>query len=609
MYTISMTQISKTILVLSFVVCLFSCNNQLSNNKEAQTLFMNSCAVCHMDNGQSRAPGLVHLGGMTPRSIVTSLETGKMQVQGELLSAAQKIALAEYITNRKYVVGSKPMNYCDDKEIQPTKIRSFGWGGTLEATGFVPEGVAKLSAEKVPYLKLKWAFGFEGGTVTRTKPAVIDEYIVFGSQFGEVYCLDIYTGCVQWVFEADANVRGGIAVSEDIGNELRVYLADFGGNTYALSAANGKLIWKKTVKNEPNNAVTGTPAYYDSLVYIPLTSMEVLTAGQDTYECCKGSGQVVAVDAVSGDEVWRHRVIPEKATERGMNDAGAKIFGPSGSPVWSSPTIDVKRGLLYIGTGENNSYPPTTNSDALQALDLKTGKLVWNYQATPKDVYTEGCPNAANCPEPLGPDVDFGMAPVLTTRADGRDVLIAGQKSAVVHCLDPDTGQLIWRKRIGRGGALGGIHWGMATDGHLAYAPNSDWLEFGGDETFSASPGLFALDVMTGEVVWKYTSDPAICRWKSGCYNSNSAAPTMIKGVVFAGGLDGYARACDARNGKVLWEFDSNQSFETVNDVPGQGGAIDGPGPVVANGMVLFNSGYGLFGQMPGNVLLAFSAD
>jgi len=573
----------------------------------AKSLFAVDCAVCHLDNGQSRAPGLIHLGGMTPKSIVASLESGRMQLQGETLSKQQKVAIAELLTMRPFVENNQHLNYCESRNSILSKVKYSGWGGNPEGTGFIEPDIAQLTADQVPNLKLKWAFGFEGGTVTRTKPTIIEEYLIFGSQFGGVYCLDINTGCVKWMFEADANVRGGMAVSEDINNQIIIYFADFGGNVYALKANDGKLIWKTSVKTEPNNAVTGTVAYFDGILYIPLTSMEVITAGLESYECCKGSGQVVAVNAMSGEEIWRHRVIKEPASERGTNAVSARTFGPSGSPVWSSPTIDVARGLLYIGTGENNSNPPTDNSDAIQALDLKTGSLVWNFQATSKDAYISACPDTVNCPDPPGLDVDFGMAPILTIRSDGKEVLIVGQKSGVVHCLDPDTGQPLWQKRIGRGGALGGIHWGMATDGKLAFAANSDWLPFGSDSTVSANPGLFALDLLTGEVVWKSTSDPNICQGKDGCYNSNSAAPTLIEGVVFAGSLDGHARAYNSNNGELIWDFDTHRNFETINGVEGHGGSIDGPGPVVAEGMVLFNSGYGLFGQMPGNVLLAFS--
>ena len=614
-----MKSIPCTTLVLTSLFLLASCADRSAHTTTAdkpspqqlQNLVGASCATCHADNGASRAPSLIHLGAMSPKSIVASLNTGKMQAQGALLTEAEKIGIAEMLTGRPYTTERTAIAYCEDTGQPLQHVKYRGWGGNKEGTGSIPSDIAKLTKDMLPQLKLKWAFGFDGGNVTRTKPTIIGDYMVFGSQFGEVYCLNKATGCAKWMFEADANIRGGIAVSEEVGNGIQLYFADFSGNAYALNADDGKLLWRSNLKNDPNNAVTGTPAYFDGMVYVPLTSMEVVTAGQDTYECCRASGQVVAVEAATGKEVWRHRVVAEAATEQGVNKVGAKRYGPSGAPVWSSPTVDAKRGLLYIGTGENNSNPPTETSDALQALDLKTGALTWNFQATTKDAYISACNdgNAANCPEPAGPDVDFGMAPILTTRVDGREVLVVGQKSGVVHCLDPDTGIPIWQKRIGRGGALGGIHWGMATDGRLAYAANSDWLAFGGDSTVTANPGLFALDLMTGKVVWKSTSDPKICEGKEGCYNSNSAAPTLIPGVVFAGGLDGHARAYDAENGAVLWDFDTKTAFETVNGVPGQGGSIDGPAPVVADGMVYFNSGYALFGQMPGNVLLAFSAE
>jgi polyvinyl alcohol dehydrogenase (cytochrome) len=586
-----------------------SCRDQTAG--VAENLFNQRCASCHVGNGQSMAPAPVHLANMSPRSIFISLESGKMKAQGDSLSREEKIALAEFLTQRKFVDGKKNYAFCREEDFRDTEVKYAGWGGNQEGTGFVSEAVAGLSKKDLPGLNLKWAFGFEGGAVTRNKVTVIGDHIIFGSEFGEVYCLNMETGCVRWVFEANATIRGGIAVSEDIGDRTIAYFSDFGGNTFAVNVLNGELIWQAAAKNDPNNAVTGTPVYYDSLLYVPMSSMEVVTAGRDSYACCRSSGQVVALDAETGEVVWRHRVIGETATERGINAAGVKKYGPSGAPVWCSPTVDAKRGRLYIGTGENNSNPPTLTSDALQALDLKTGALIWNHQATPKDAYISACdrPGAANCPDPPGPDVDFGMAPILTTRTDGSEVLVVGQKSGVVHCLDPDTGQPIWQTRIGRGGALGGIHWGMATDGQMVYAANSDWWAYGGEPGVAANPGLFALDLMQGEVVWKSTSDPGLCRGKSGCYNSNSSAPTLIPGLVFAGGLDGHFRAYDADDGQVLWDFDTNQSFETVNGVKAHGGSIDGPGPTIADGMVFINSGYALFGQMPGNVLLAFGVE
>ena len=419
------------------------------------------------------------------------------------------------------------------------------------------------------------------------------------------------------MYQAEGNVRGGIAVSQKSDGEATIYFADFNCKVYALNANSGEILWNRSVRNESPNAVTGTVTYSDGMVYIPITSMEVVSGNQESYECCKGSGMVVAVNAENGEEIWRHRVVQEEATPQNVSSTGVTKYGPSGAPVWSSPTVDEERGLLYIGTGENNSYPTTNSSDALQALNLKTGELMWNYQATAGDAYVIGTFNkdgtqmepCANCPDPTGPDVDFGMAPVLTRTPEGKDVLIVGQKSGVVYCLNPDTGQPLWQKRIGRGGALGGIHWGIATDGKVAYVPNSDWFAFGSDSTYAASPGLYALDIMSGEVLWKSTADWSLCKGIPGCYSANSAAPTLIDGVVFAGNLDGHVRAHDAQTGEVIWDFNTIQDYETVNGVKASGGAVDGPGPVIANGIVFFNSGYGMHSQKAGNVLLAFEAE
>lgn len=609
------------LLVIPIVfICCKEGNNQTgtttAKNIDAQSLFVNNCASCHSGNNAFTAPSVTHLSSMTPRSIVSSLEVGKMQIQGGSLSRDEKIALAEMLSGGVFKESTTPSNMCENMGLNLKNIKYSGWGGDEHGSGFIKNAVADLTAKVVPNLKLKWAFGFDGGTVTRSIPTVIDNSIILNSQFGEIYCLDMQTGCVQWMYNAEGNVRGGIAVSQNSDGEATVYFADFNCKVYALEANSGKLLWKSSVKSEAPNAVTGTVAYSDGMVYIPLTSMEVVTGNEKSYECCKGSGMVVAVDAENGKEVWRHRVVKEKATPQEVSSTGVKKFGPSGAPVWSSPTVDEKRGLLYIGTGENNSYPTTSSSDALQALNLKTGELVWNYQATSGDAYVIGTFSengtkmvpCANCPDPTGPDLDFGMAPVLTKTPEGRDVLIVGQKSGEVYCLNPDTGQPIWQRRIGRGGALGGIHWGIATDGNVAYVPNSDWFPFGSDSTYAASPGLYALDVMTGKVLWKSTADPDICNGIPGCYSANSAAPTLIEGVVFAGNLDGHARAHDSKTGEVIWDFDTNQDFETVNGVKASGGALDGPGPVIANGMVFFNSGYGMHSQKAGNVLLAFEA-
>ncbi|MFI5155886.1 MAG: PQQ-binding-like beta-propeller repeat protein, partial [Chitinophagales bacterium] len=380
-------------------------------------------------------------------------------------------------------------------------------------------------------------------------------------------------------------------------------------NTYAVDISTGKLVWNRRVGYESQSSITGTVAFYNGMVYVPITSLEVALAANGNYPCCTTSGGVVAVEAASGNIVWTHRVITEQARVSGKTKKGSPFMGPSGAPVWCSPTVDAKRGLLYIGTGENYSIPTTNTSDAIQALDLKTGKLIWNYQATTNDAYNVACPYLNNCPEIPGPDLDFGMAPIMTKRSDGRDILVAGQKSGLVHALDPGTGKLIWKERIGKGGALGGVHWGMATDGKYIYAANADNIIAidKKDSSIVASPGLYALDINSGKLIWKTPTPP--CSEKKGCLIANSAAPTVIPGIVFAASIDGHLRAYASADGKIIWDFDTDRPFETMNGVKGNGGSIDGPSPLVADGMVYVNSGYGMFGQKSGNVLLAFRVD
>ena len=307
---------------------------------------------------------------------------------------------------------------------------------------------------------------------------------------------------------------------------------------------------------------------HDGRLYVPVSSLEVSVAGNPRYECCTSSGAVAALDAATGDVLWYHRVIPGYPEETGQNGAGTTTWGPSGAAVWSSPTIDPARGLLYAGTGENLTHPTTESSDAILALDLETGELAWSFQATAGDAFNMACTQATNrdnCPNPPGPDLDFGMAPMLVTRPDGKEILVAGQKSGDVWALDPDNdGALLWSTAVGKGSALGGIHWGMATDGRYAYAPNADRnaviVDVNPDRELS--PGLYALDLMTGEVVWRATMPEEACEGRRRCYSSNSAGVTSIDGVVFAGGLDGFIRAHSAEDGRVIWEFDTTQPVD-----------------------------------------------
>jgi polyvinyl alcohol dehydrogenase (cytochrome) len=349
---------------------------------------------------------------------------------------------------------------------------------------------------------------------------------------------------------------------------------------------------------------------------VPVASGEEGSGAVPAYECCKFRGSVVALDAATGKQIWKTYTIPEDPAPTTKNNVGTQLWGPSGAPVWSSPAIDVRRNALYVTTGDNYSDPPTRMSDAFVAIDLASGKILWWRQMTPGDAYTSACrlPDKTNCPASNGPDFDFAASPMLVTLSGGRRAIVAGQKSGIVHAVDPDRqGEVIWQTRVGEGGTGGGVQWGSATDGTNVYVANSDigriMLTF---STFTdADPkrggGMFALRLDTGERVW-YTPPPG-CGERPRCSPAQSAAVSAIPGIAFSGSVDGHMRAYSTADGAIVWDIDTVRVYATVNGVEARGGSLDGPGPIIAGGMVFFNSGYHTNGGMPGNVLLAFSVD
>ena len=605
-----------TLVVAGSVLGAAACAAQQPDNAADAALFEKACASCHSEVGDARTPGVAMLRTLSPHAIVASMENGTMQAEGSALTPEQRVGLAEYLTGRAYKAGILPETaFCAGRGWAAPDLRailSMGFAGNLEGTGFQPTELAGLSADDVPKLELRWAFAFPEAGQVRTRPTVIGDLVLVGGPFGEVLGLDAATGCVRWSYEADAAVRGAVLAGEGPEGRPTAFFVDFRTNAYALDMATGALLWKRRVGRHATSNATGSPALYDGRLFVPISSSESVVAADPRYECCTASGAVAALDAGTGAVLWFHRVIPGDPQESGKNEIGTRLWAPSGAPVWSSPTVDAARGRIYAGTGQNYTRPATGTSDAIVALDIETGELAWSFQAMAGDAWNLACqlrPHGRTCPDPPGPDHDFGMSPMLVARPDGKEILVAGQKSGTVWALDPDDdGAVLWSTQVGKGGALGGIHWGMATDGRYAYAPVSDrrviYVDVNPDR--DPAPGLHALDLMTGEIVWSAPPPDDACEGKQSCLLANSAGAAAIPGVVFAGGLDGHIRAYAADDGRILWDFDTTDVTETSNGVPGRGGAIDGPGPVIAGGMLFTNSGYSLFRQMPGNLLLAF---
>ncbi len=580
-----------------------------------EAVYQKHCSSCHEGN-VPRAPHNIVFRMSPPERILEALESGVMKGQGAALSAEERVAVATYLA------GSAPSHVAD------TKMKACPAGGTQQRGGatvsswgmdarnsrFVDAGTAGITPQTVGGLQLKWVFDYPGATRARSQPTVDGDTVYVGSQSGTVHAIDLHSGCLHWAFKADTEVRAAVSIDHGTaGAPTVLYVGDTNGNLYALNAKDGSLRWRSSLADHKDVTITGSPKLFEGRLYVPMSSREWAVAADPNYRCCTFRGGVAAFDAATGKMLWKSYSIPQEPRETGKkNGIGVPIVGPSGAPVWNSPTIDAKRRLLYVGTGEAYTSPAADTSDSVLAFALDTGELVWSRQLLAKDAWNMSCfiGSSVNCPEENGPDLDIGAPPILVSLPDGRDVLVVGQKSGVVHALDPQAkGAVLWQRKIGHGGYAGGVHWGMAVAGETVFAPNADTY-FGGPTDAPRFPGLFALDVATGAQKW-FTPAVDGCKPedKPACDPGFSAPATAVPGLVFAGAFDGQLRAFDSQSGKVLWTYATNREFTSVSGRKAHGGSIESAGPVVANGYVLVNSGY-LFGsRMPGNVLLAFSTE
>jgi polyvinyl alcohol dehydrogenase (cytochrome) len=568
-------------------------------------LYAGRCASCH-EGAQAIVPyGKAVFKRMTPQAVMATMD-GVMAQQARTLSDRQRTVLAEFLTGRK--LGDPPASpappACAEWQNRYDMNRPpsvAGWGMTPGNTRMIGGSAARLAAADVPRLRVKWAFAFPGAVRARVQPTVAGGSVYVGSEDGTVYALDEDSGCVRWQFKADAEIRTAVAVSPwpsgDWTAAPSVYFGDEAGQAYRLDARTGQLAWKVRVDNHPDAAVTGTPVLYDGRLYVPVAATEWAAAADPDYECCTFRGGVTALDAATGARVWKSWAIDHDTRLTGdTNAAGSPTWSPAGAPVWGSPAIDAARKRLYIATDSAYALPAPAASDAVIALDLETGKPVWRYQATGGDAWNLSCATVSkvNCPRRYGLGAGFAAPPMLLRLPGGRELVLAGQKSGDVHALDAQTGRLVWRQRLGRGGFGGGIRGGMASDGAALYVPVADsaFLTQGGGQP---RPGLFALDLASGRPLW----------FAPGGGAGLSAAVTAIPGVVLAGGHDGVLRAYDAASGGVIWSLDTTPAVPTVSGETAHGGSIDGGGPVVADGKVFVTSGSLDGGRAPGNVLLA----
>jgi len=607
---------------VSSVVLLLLSAGPLSA-EDGATLYKQICATCH-EAGAERAPNRQALRTMSPERVLAALETGAMISMTSARTAVERRAIAEFVTGKPFgralVTTPSPQSMCPVREGDFVSLFAGplwnGWG--VNNTRYQDASMAGFTAAEVPRLKLKWAFGFPGDVAADAQPMVAGGRVFVGSQSGNVYALNAATGCVHWSFSAAASVRAAVVLGRletDSGSLDMAFIGDRAGNVYSVNAATGRLIWKTKIDDHPAARVTGSPVFHNGRLYVPVASGEETAGAVADYECCRFRGSVVALNGATGDRIWKTYTIAEEARPTKKNKIGTQLWGPSGAPIWTSPVVDVVRNALYVTTGDNYSDPATPTSDAFLAFDLGSGKMLWSRQTTAADAWNTACrlEDKANCPDSDGPDFDFGSPPILVTLSNGRRALVAGQKSGVVHAIDPDKqGEVLWQTRVGKGGVNGGVQWGSAADQANVYVALSDLGRFTVPNSPATEPdpkvggGMFALRLDNGERVW-YTPPPA-CGARKRCSPAQSAAVSAIPGVVFSGSIDGHLRAFSTTNGAIVWDFDTVGPKKTVNEVPARGGSLNGPGPAIAGGMLFVESGYAANG-IPGNVLLAFSVD
>jgi polyvinyl alcohol dehydrogenase (cytochrome) len=533
---------------------------------------------------------------------------------------------------------------CSDSIDTNSSVLANGFAFNLSNTGYNP---SQINSTNVAKLKVALSDAASGASERRGAPAMTQQAIFFSSGLN-VAAMNRVSGCQYWSYAVPdkRTLAGSNAVrsssiyylNEGGSKPALILVGDFYANFYAIAAKSGELLWSKFIGTDKNHhAITGGAQFHDGKLFVPIASKEVGTAllefGSD---CCKSHGMLQALNPYTGDILWSYNTAQDATLDKATNR-----YAPNGMSIWSTPAIDPPRGSVYVGTGQNYTPPATANGDSIVALDMNTGRTKWVFQGSSGDVWNASCQAplkilSKNClpAPPGGGDLDFGAPPILAHLSDGTDAVIAGEKSGMLFSLSPDTGRANWSLRLGAGGKLGGIHWGMAADGNRVYAGVTDvtvdkittlnagdiinFQNLAGDnmqQSSNARPGVYAVDLITGKVVWERRPKHSYHDPNKGVLMVDSiysAALSVTNDVVFAGSLDGVVKAFRASDGAELWSYDTTPKFTDRNGVSGNGGTIDSAGAVPGGTDLLVNSGFATFGRAnrfqagPGNALLVF---
>ena len=577
-------------------------------------VFAENCVVCHglpilaslLEQNQGRPPGFVY----------DALSEGNMRRMGSTLDGASRRAVAEFFTGVEFGTPAAERDFTVSPPCSPERsgfdwsdVAYPSWGRHLRNQRSIPDEDGLTRAE-IETLAVDWVIAFPESSQLRSQPTAAGGALFVGSHNGSVYALDQQTGCTRWHYKAVTEVRSAVTIDIDereAGEPIvRAVFADRAANVYALDARTGARLWKRNADAHSNAAVTGSIAAWDGMLFVPISSNDDINSMDPHFPCCTHHGAVVALDAATGAILWTTPTVEEEPRVTGHTSIGTEIWGPSGASVWNTPTISEERGLLFVGSGNNHSRPATDMSDSILAMDLRTGRVVWSYQSQAGDAWNAACSfgSRVSCPEPEGPDTDFGATTMLVSHA-GRELLIAGQKSGMLHALDPGTGELVWKTRVSHGGPQAGIRYGMASRGGTLFVPSTEESGHRLDE-ITGKPGVHALSVQDGSVLW--SASPAdLCDGRDPCDGATVIPPLALADAILVGGIDGMLYALGRETGDVIWRFDTARRFTTLLGRETRGGGLAGTaGPMLANGRLFVSSGYGQ-AQRPGNALIALA--
>lgn len=593
------------------------------DDSAGREVYEQECATCH-DGGDIRAHALETLQSMSAGAIEHALTEGVMSQQGELLSAREREAVIEYLAAEDTSDAWVADNMCaaDQREINLEPVAMARPGVDRHFTRHLDAEQAGLSTEDMEDMELVWALGFPGVSGLRAAPVIAGDTVFYSAgQTQKLLALDAASGCVKWAYDSPTPLRSSVSLGS-LGEDgpMVLVFADGRAQVHAVNAHTGESIWTVNGQaREGEGQITGSILLHEDKVFVPISASGVGAAINPRHECCEGRGAVTALDAASGEKLWRYFTMPPAEYTGEVNALEVPLRGPSGAAIWSSPSLDAEHGQLYVTTGQNTSLPATETSDAIIAIDADTGEEQWVFQGTANDVWNMACSTSGgdhgpNCPGPensIMQDWDFGSSAVLAELEDGSQRLLAGQKSGHLWALNPDDGSLVWQQRVGDGSPLGGNHWGIAVDDERVYMPIND-PHFPAIEDYTPMPGMYAFDLSDGEPAWQFRTSPdcsgdraeyaETCDEKYGL----SALPLVVDGAVITAGIDGRIYILDTEDGSVLFQHDSARPYETINRVEAEGGAIDAHSIAAGAGMVFIGSGYGSFRQPAGNVLLAF---